>query len=363
MARRKKGELPSGSIRRQVFVGYEYLFDEKGHPILDDSGKQKKKRKYESITAGSVQEANLLAAQCKISKSQPKRQDILFMEARNNYIESKRNILSPATIRGYVQMNTYFHTLDSQRITSISSEVIQAWVNTFASTHSPKTVKNAYGFIVSVLAQYDITIKATLPSKEIKELYVPSDEDVKKLIHYFQFEKKDTDMLIAVCLASFATLRRSEICALDMKDVSGSIIHIQDAIVVNDEHQTVSKGKTKTSSSDRYIDIPQFVIDMFPESGKVVAISPDNITHRFRRALIKCGIKPFRFHDLRHYSASIMHAIGIPDVYIMDRGGWQSDETLKRIYRGTIEDYKKQFVSQTNTYFENLQHDLQHEKK
>ena len=33
MARKKKGELPSGSIRRKVFIGYEYLVDEKGNPI------------------------------------------------------------------------------------------------------------------------------------------------------------------------------------------------------------------------------------------------------------------------------------------------------------------------------------------
>ena len=54
MARKKKGELPSGSIRRQVFIGYEYLFDKNGNPIVDENGHQKKKRKYASITADSV---------------------------------------------------------------------------------------------------------------------------------------------------------------------------------------------------------------------------------------------------------------------------------------------------------------------
>lgn len=361
MARKKKGELPSGSIRRQVFVGYEYLFDTNGRPILDDKGNQKKKRKYESITAGSVQEANLLAAQCKLSKEQPKKSEIRFLDARNNYIESKRNVLSPSTIRGYVQMNTYFHSLDSQKLSDINSEAVQAWVNNFASTHSPKTTKNAYGFIISVLAQYDISVKATLPSREIKSLYVPSDDDIKHLIHYFKDEKNDIDMLIAVYLASFGTMRRSEICGLDASDISGTVIHIHDAVVVNDSKENVARGKTKTASSDRFVDVPQFVIDILPKAGPLVNISPDNITHRFRRALLKCNITPFRFHDLRHYSASIMHAIGVPDVYIMERGGWHSDETLKRIYRGTIEDYKKQFVTQTNAHFEHLQHDLQHE--
>ena len=37
MARKKKGELPSGSIRRKVFIGYEYLVDEKGNPWAGDA--------------------------------------------------------------------------------------------------------------------------------------------------------------------------------------------------------------------------------------------------------------------------------------------------------------------------------------
>ena len=45
MARKKRiGELPSGNIRRRIFVGYEYLEDDKGAPILDENGKQKKSK-------------------------------------------------------------------------------------------------------------------------------------------------------------------------------------------------------------------------------------------------------------------------------------------------------------------------------
>lgn len=69
----------------------------------------------------------------------------------------------------------------------------------------------------------------------------------------------------------------------------------------------------------------------------------------------------FRLHDLRHYSASIMHATGVPDVYIMGRGGWSSDYTLKNIYRGSMDDYSKQYTNITNQHFENMQHEMQHE--
>ncbi len=69
---------------------------------------------------------------------------------------------------------------------------------------------------------------------------------------------------------------------------------------------------------------------------------------------------PYRFHDLRHYSASIMHAMGVPDQYIMKRGGWSNDRVLKDIYRGTVADYEEKFVCMTNAYFENMHHKLQH---
>lgn len=70
----------------------------------------------------------------------------------------------------------------------------------------------------------------------------------------------------------------------------------------------------------------------------------------------------FRFHDLRHYSASIMHAIGVPDVYIMERGGWSSDHTLKRIYCGAMDDFSQKFTNLTNEHFTTMQHEMQHKK-
>ena len=58
-----------------------------------------------------------------------------------------------------------------------------------------------------------------------------------------------------------------------------------------------------------------------------------------------------------------MHAIGIPDQYIMARGGWSSDTVLKQIYRGTITDYTRLYTDRTNKYFADMQHDMQHEIK
>lgn len=139
------------------------------------------------------------------------------------------------------------------------------------------------------------------------------------------------------------------------------MIHVHKAAVFNDKGELIKKT-TKTISSDRYIDLPSYVTDLFPKSGYIVNITPDVITSRFERAIKKLDLPHFRFHDLRHYSASVMHAIGVPDQYIMERGGWSSDAVLKQIYRGTMDDYRQQFIEQTNAHFVKMQHKMQHKK-
>ena len=59
----------------------------------------------------------------------------------------------------------------------------------------------------------------------------------------------------------------------------------------------------------------------------------------------------------------MMHAIGVPDVYIMQRGGWASDGTLKSIYRGVMDDYKERFTSKVMEHIKNMQHEISHKEK
>lgn len=118
----------------------------------------------------------------------------------------------------------------------------------------------------------------------------------------------------------------------------------------------------KTLSSNRTVEYPQFVIDKFKGiKGPLVQMHPEDISKNFGKILQEAGLPHFRFHDLRHYSASIMHAIGIPDQYIMARGGWKTDNVLKAVYRNVITDEQIKFTTKINTHFEAMQHAMQHE--
>lgn len=345
MAKAKK--LPSGNWRCQV---YDYT---------DGAGK----RHYKSFTASTKKGAEHLAAEyADTKKERPKPLKVTVGAALDNYIEIKSNVLSPSTIRGYKALRrNYYADIEFILLENLTQENVQIWANALATQKDAKTVKNAHGLLSSMLSIYlpAFVLRTTLPKKEKDIPYVPTEADIKRIIEYFK--ENDVEMLKAVYLAAFGTLRRSEICGLMGEDIEGSIIHVHTAVVMDDSKNWTKKN-TKTSSSDRYIPMPEFVIEVLPKNGNVVSIHPDNITKRFSSVLKKLGIPHFRFHDLRHYSASIMHAIGIPDQYIMQRGGWSSDGILKAVYRNTMDDYTEKFSNQINKYFENTTRNTTQEK-
>lgn len=46
-----------------------------------------------------------------------------------------------------------------------------------------------------------------------------------------------------------------------------------------------------------------------------------------------------------------MHAIGVPDKYILDRGGWETDHVLKAVYRNSIDIEAEKQNQKINQYF------------
>ena len=70
------------------------------------------------------------------------------------------------------------------------------------------------------------------------------------------------------------------------------------------------------------------------------------------------------FHSLRHYQASILHALNIPTKYIMARGGWKTDKVLNKVYTHTMEKKSQEVAKIANSYFDDImQHEMQHKKE
>ena len=56
----------------------------------------------------------------------------------------------------------------------------------------------------------------------------------------------------------------------------------------------------------------------------------------------KLGIPHFPLHKTRHYFASKMSELKIPDADILKMGGWESDHVMKTVYRHSMMDKEEQ---------------------
>lgn len=342
MATAKK--LPSGSWRCLV---YDYT-DEHG------------KRHYASFTSDDTsprgkRDAEFQAAQYALHKKKKTELSMSIEEALQGYISSKEATLSPSTIKSYkctlnsLLKETYEFT--QKDIYKLDAEDVQKVINRLSLSKKPKTIRNIHGLLNATLQKYrpDFILKTTLPQKQRPELYIPTDNDIIKLL----MAAENTELEIPIMLAAFGTMRRGEICALSINDISGNTAHIHKNLVLNYERNYIEKTP-KTYSSDRFVVLPEFVIKKINEKGYITKLLPEQLTRRFEKLLDNIDIPHFRFHDLRHYSASVLHALNVPDAYIMERGGWSSDTVLKQVYRHAMSDRQKEMNAIANSHFTQL---------
>lgn len=267
----------------------------------------------------------------------------------DQYIDAKRNILSPSTITNYEKIRrNNFQRLMIVPVRDLTSERLQLEVNLMAAGKSPKTVRNAYGLISATLALFapDLRFHVTLPAKKQITYQVPTTDEVYDLLTH-----ASTNLKTAIMLAAFCGLRRGEIAALTSDDVRDNVIHVKAAAVRGADGKMTIKAP-KTYTSDRYIPMPKFVRDHIKDKrGRICPIALNSITRRFEELREKLGYT-CRFHDLRHYYASSLHAIGVQDQYIMKFGGWKSDAVLKSVYRGTLDDFEKKSANKAKRHFQ-----------
>lgn len=278
---------------------------------------------------------------------------ITLKQAIDRYISVKENVLSPATVRGYASISRMaLQDIMQAPICSLTLDRLQMSVNIYAASHSPKSVRNCVGLLSAVFAMFrpDFRLSVTVPQKEKRELFIPDDNDIKKLLEL----AKETKLEIPIMLAAFGPMRRGEICALTSDDIHGNIVSVNKSMVVNDNGEWLIKPP-KTYSSYREIEYPDFVIEKLSGiSGRIVPIVPNALSDAFSRLLKKNGFPHFRFHDLRHYAVSTLHAINVPDKYIMARGGWQTNHTMNNIYNHTIKSKRDEIEDRITEHFNGL---------
>lgn len=327
----KAKKQPSGNWKVRV---YDYT-DEKG------------KKHYRAFTAPSKKEAELLAAEFSNGKKVSENRDMTLRNAYDKYFEIKSNVLSPTTLRSYKGYSrNALQDLMPCKLSSLTQAKIQKSINSYAVSHSPKSVRNVHGLLSAVLTLFDVPIKlnTSLPQRIKKTPLLPSEAEIKAMLSM----SEGTDLERAILLGAYGTLRRSEVCALTKQDITANGIIVSKAFVENGQKEFVLKT-TKTTESSRFVPLPENILERLKlaPTDRIVNITPNAVSSAFKRLSIKTCGKPYNFHLTRHFAATLYHSAGVSDHWIMEHGGWSNTATLHNIYVGSIseEEERQQYLA------------------
>lgn len=311
----KPRQLPSGSWFVRVRV------DGKDIPITKPTEK-------EAVAAAMAVKTGIIEA-----SKQPKKKSV--KNAVTDYIEARRNILSPSTIRGYLQIrDNRFSTMMPKDIHSITQEQWQKAVNAEAKTVSAKTLLNSWRFISSVI--YEETghrFNIRLPQ------VVPADRPwlTPEQISTFVDLIKDDPIEIPALLA-LSSLRRSELINLKWNDVDleKGQLKVNGAAVFDEDGNLIRKRETKNKTSRRMVPILpplRSALEATEQRGEyLVTWHPNSIMCRINRLCKEAGLPEVGLHGLRHSFASLAYHLNIPEKVVMEIGGWADNQTMRKIY-------------------------------
>ena len=309
--------LPSGSYRVRM------TFNKKRHSVVFDH------RPTENEVMLKFSKSINTLIECK---------HITFEIAANEYCKLKKNVISPTTYREYNntinRLSKEFKVLYVDELTTLN---IQHEVNTLSVGRSAKTVKNYYGFIISVIRMYrpEFNPSVKLPTGSKKEPYIPTDDEVKKLFKFAQTSCSGR-YYIPIVLACYG-MRRGEICALRPEDIIDNVALINKTKVYTSDKEWIIKDFPKNETSIRRIPLPAALVELINEQGYVYDGHPNNISDFISDACKALKIKQFSIHKLRHYFCSRLASENIDTETIMSLGGWKTDYVMKTVYRHKID--------------------------
>lgn len=341
-------KLPSGTWRCQV------------HDYTDADGK--KHRISFSGPTKAIAEAK--AAEYIEGKNRKGQSiNLTVSEAISRYIEVKESVLSPSTIINYMRMrDKYYGSIGKKKIYSLGNADLQLFVsNLVGSGVSAKTVRNIYGLLISAVTMFmpEAVFRVALPKRGKITYSVPDDNDVRRLVKEAKYPL-NLAILLGVC-----GMRRGEICAIKYGDVNRATrsIYVHADMVLTPSRKHEYKPTPKTSHSVRMVPVSQDIIDLIGEGEPdafVFPYTPDYITKHFCNLRNSLGMS-CRFHDLRHYYATVMSSM-MPRAYIEEFGGWSpGSRVLDSVYTNTLDSKRVTYQRKTEKHIKKISHEISHE--
>ncbi len=306
------------------------------------------------VKADSARECKRLAGLIKAEHLAGKKEirrtsDNTIREEIDRYIGERSNTLSPVTIRGYriIQKNRFAAIMD-RKPGSIRPEEWQGIVNDEAATCAPKTLKNAWGFLRTIMhfSTGSYPPKVELPAQIPFDSPFLGPDEIKVFVTAISTTKYGLPALLAL-----SSLRISEIEALRWENIpkNPKLLKVAGAVVPDENNQKVRKDANKNVTSTRSVPllIPELADALERDrqpSGPVLVISQNSLRYGIKKTCEAHGLPDVGIHGLRHSFASLAYHLQIPEKIAAEIGGWSDLGTMHKIYthiaQADVEHYK-----------------------
>ena len=213
-------------------------------------------------------------------------------------------------------------------------------------------LKAIFNYAVDYLGLQKNPCNKSIGSLKTKKIDFWTPEEYKKFIE----QCKDNILYYTIFEILYYTgMRVGEVLALTLNDIDFN----KNTISINKTYYRIT-GKDiinppKTDSSERTVDIPQFLSNEIKEYIKhIYNINPSNrlfeCRHQYVRTVLidrakKAGVKVIRVHDLRHSHASMLINLGANPLLVAKRLGHESPEVTLKTYAHLFPDSQSEIVS------------------
>gem|GEM_PF-338699 len=356
----KVRQLPSGSWHAQVYAG-RGPGGERITPL--------------SITDSDPDEVGRQIIAFKKNRSRLKAGNFSVEEAVRRYIsvreEHNGGAASVTTLAAYTRYaDNHLDDLGAMQARSVTQEDMLHYKNHLAQKTTPKLVdgkivkvKLSPKYVKNVCTLVTSAINEAIPGARLmlrhtkskgKPRLVPSEQDMVRILQAAEGTPLFKAILLALCMGD----RRSQICGLEYRDVDYRLCTVSiERAVVKDVHNALHEKPPKTEASIRVVKVSPEVVALLGHGEareKVVKLKPSDISRGFAALVNGLGMAKYTFHSLRHFNASAMLALGVPNRYAQERGGWATDHVLKTVYQHTLDEKKAEVDDVCNSYFSGL---------
>ncbi len=290
-----------------------------------------------ALASLSIRKAELAEGKFDIVQT---RKQVLFDKAVKSFIEDYSKIHKKSWTRDVTSSRALQSYFGGKRISSINTWLVNKYRSRRLNEVAKATINRELAFLKTML---NFAVQrnwlSTNPLKGYKRFPEPPKTRIVTKEEFRAVYGEASDFLKPILLMAVNTgMRRGEIFDLKWSNVNlaEGYLLVEDSKNNESRHITINKQLNEALKSVKYHASGDYV---FSHGGSRVK----TFKTAFNAAIRRAGVKPFRFHDLRHTFASNLVMKGVDLVTVGELLGHKSLSMTRR-YSHPSPEHKKQAV-------------------